>query len=101
MEDQERQEYESEIRDLRNHVDKLQQSNITLSRLVTRAANELPDVWDVDNIQFPRLIAEIVATQDNLDLEVLAESMDLTTDQIKELMNRAVERFDEIKGGLK
>lgn len=53
-------------------------------------------VWNDNRIQFPRLIAEIMATQD-LDLECLAESMDLTVDDVNELFDRASEEWESIK----
>jgi hypothetical protein len=59
----------------------------------------MADLWEDNSIQFPRLISEIVATQD-LDLDALAESMDLEVEQIKELMNRAQEEFETIKNNL-
>lgn len=45
--------------------------------------------WMDDSVQFPRLIAEINATQDHLDIESLADSMDLETGDVHELFNRA------------
>jgi plasmid maintenance system antidote protein VapI len=45
-------------------------------------------VWENDNVQFPRLLAEIVATQE-LDLTALAEAMDLSIEEINELFDRA------------
>lgn len=53
--------------------------------------------WENDEIQFPRLLAEIVATQDSLDIDALCESMDLEPDEVDELFNRAQKRWDEIK----
>jgi hypothetical protein len=34
-------------------------------------------IWDDNSIQFPRLLAEIMATQDDLDIAALAEVLDL------------------------
>lgn len=53
-------------------------------------------VWEDNRIQFPRLISEIMATQD-LDLGLLAESMDLTIDEVNELFDRASEEWEIIK----
>lgn len=53
-------------------------------------------VWKDNRIQFPRLISEIMATQD-LDLGLLAESMDLTIDEVNELFDRASEEWEIIK----
>lgn len=55
--------------------------------------------WERNEIQFPRLIAEINATQDNLDLAALAESMDLEVDDVKALFDRAEEAWNAIKEG--
>jgi hypothetical protein len=52
--------------------------------------------WENSNIQFPRLIAEIVATQE-IDMEALAESMDLTLDDVHELFERAQTEWEQIK----
>lgn len=52
--------------------------------------------WDDDAIQFPRLIAEINATQD-IKLGVLMESMDLSSDEVNELFDRADTMWEKIK----
>jgi len=54
--------------------------------------------WSNNAIQFPRLLAEIMATQ-NLDLKALAESMDLSVDQVNELFDRADASWENIKAG--
>ena len=53
--------------------------------------------WENNNIQFPRLLAEIVATQCNLDFAALCESMDLTVDEVDELFDRAQMEWEIIK----
>jgi hypothetical protein len=53
--------------------------------------------WDNDMIQFPRLLAEIMATQDKIDFKALAESMDLTEDNVHELFDRAQLSWEAIK----
>lgn len=55
------------------------------------------DLWYDNSIQFPRLLAEIVATQDKLDLPALAESMDVTVEEINELLDRAQREWEVIK----
>lgn len=55
--------------------------------------------WNNDAIQFPRLLCEIIATQDNLDIQALAESMDLTVGQVNELFDRANTAWESIKQG--
>lgn len=55
-------------------------------------------LWDDDNIQFPRLLAEISSCS-LLDevFEELEEMMDLTTDDLNELFDRACVAWDIIK----
>ncbi|WP_321820905.1 MULTISPECIES: hypothetical protein [unclassified Burkholderia] len=63
---------------------------------VHRAQAGHGEPWERDDIQFPRLIAEIVATQE-LDLPALAESMDLSVDDVNALFDRADQRWEAIK----
>ena len=44
-------------------------------------AQQQTEIWLRDDIQFPRLLAEITATQD-IDIALLAESMDLSFDEV-------------------
>lgn len=53
--------------------------------------------WERDEIQFPRLLAEIIATQVNLDIAALAESMDLSIDDVNSLFDRADRAWEAIK----
>lgn len=53
--------------------------------------------WENNAIQFPRLLTEIMATQDTLDLRALAESMDLSIDEVGELFDRANAAWERIK----
>ena len=55
------------------------------------------DVWNNNEVQFARLLAEIVATQDNIDFETLATSMDLELEQVQELLERASDRWEQAK----
>ena len=60
--------------------------------------------WDDNGIQFPRLIAELEANgtfEDKKLMEFLRESMDLSDDDILEIVERAVNEFDRIKGNLR
>ena len=52
--------------------------------------------WFSNAIQFPRLIEEIQATQ-NLDLDALADSMDLEKEDLYELFERARVEWEHIK----
>lgn len=47
------------------------------------------DLWKLDHIQFPRLLAEIAATQDSIDWGALCEAMDLPIERIDEIFDRA------------
>ena len=55
--------------------------------------------WNDNAVQFPRLLAEIMATQDGLNIISLAESMDLTKDQVSELFDRAHAAWESNKAG--
>ena len=63
---------------------------------VVREEHEVSN-WDRDDYQFPRLLAEIMATQDKLDYDTLCESMDLTPDRINELFDRADAAWERVK----
>lgn len=52
--------------------------------------------WQDNAIQFPRLLAEIMATQ-ALDMAALAESMDLSVEEVSELFDRADEVWENSK----
>ncbi len=56
-------------------------------------------LWERNDIQFPRLLAEIVATMDILesDWEALCQSMDLSSKEVEELFDRAQVEWDRIK----
>lgn len=56
------------------------------------------NLWEDNSIQFPRLLAEIVATQ-SLDLDALCDSMDLSLSDLDELFERAVLDWEDIKNG--
>ena len=53
--------------------------------------------WNNNAIQFPRLLTEIAATQDKLNFQTLAESMDLTIAEVGELFDRAQTEWERIK----
>lgn len=53
-------------------------------------------LWDDNAIQFPRLLCEIMATQD-LNLDVLAESMDLNVADVTDLFDRADDAWERAK----
>ena len=65
----------------------------------TGQAQQPNDVWRRDDIQFPRLLAEITATQD-IDIALLAESMDLSFDEVVELFDRAEAAWEASKAAL-
>lgn len=58
---------------------------------------EPADVWENNSVQFPRLLAEIAATQDQLNLPALAEAMDVTPQQVSELFDRAQAQWEVVK----
>lgn len=53
-------------------------------------------IWNNNAVQFPRLLAEIMATQD-LDMKSLAESMDLSESDVVELFDRVDAAWEAIK----
>lgn len=54
-------------------------------------------LWDRNDIQFPRLLSEICACQDNLLLSTLADSMDLDIKDVVEILDRAQQEWETIK----
>lgn len=61
----------------------------------------MSQLWNKQNVQFARLISEIMATQDNLDLVTLASSMDLDLDDVRVLFDRANECWEQHKEALR
>ena len=57
------------------------------------------NLWAANNIQFPRLLAEICATQpmDRFDWDALCEGMDLELHEVDELFDRAQDEWEDIK----
>lgn len=53
--------------------------------------------WNNNDIQYPRVIAGIMATQPTLDLFALAHAMDLEMKDLNELLGRAQYEWDRIK----
>lgn len=55
-------------------------------------------MWERDNVQFPRLLAELAAAgMTSGQYRMLEDSMDLTTAEIDELLARAEDRWNRIK----
>lgn len=72
--------------------------NLNLDAITSGALASLEvEPWDRDDIQFPRLLAEISATQDNLDLQALADSMELSLSEVASLFDRADQAWETIK----
>lgn len=74
------------MNDYRQHRDNLERLTIT----------EGP--WFDNSIQFPRLLVEIMATQD-LNWQALCESMDLELEDLDALFERADIEWEAIKNG--
>ena len=55
-------------------------------------------LWARDDIQFPRLLCEIVANCELPELPQVAESMDLTMVELDELFDRAHIAWETVKG---
>jgi len=62
-------------------------------------ATQQSNLWSRNDIQFPRLLAELVATDAFTPqvMEQLRESMDLTDKQIGEVLDRAQSEWEQIK----
>ncbi len=54
--------------------------------------------WQDNAVQFPRLLAEIMANCD-LDMPAIAGAMDLSVEQLSELFDRADQAWEDIKHG--
>ncbi len=54
-------------------------------------------IWEHNDVQFARLLCEISATQDELDLQALCESMDLELADVNELFDRAHHEWELAK----
>lgn len=67
-----------------------------------RLARELNEAepWDDNEVQFARLLCELVANVDDLHFEEVCESMDLEPEQLQELFDRANEVWEEAKNEL-
>lgn len=57
-------------------------------------------LWDNNELQFARLICELVANVDDLHFEEVCESMDLEPEQLQELFDRADEVWEKAKESL-
>lgn len=69
-----------------------------IAELPTHEWPEEPeDRWSDDSVQFPRLLAEIMATQDHLNLESLALAMDLDVADVCALFDRADRAWERAK----
>lgn len=59
--------------------------------------------WENDDIQFPRLIAELEATgafENDALCEAVCEEMSITMDELSNLIDRAQTKWDNIKGSM-
>jgi hypothetical protein len=57
-------------------------------------------LWHNNEVQFARLLCEIVATQDTLDFRPLKESMDISESDLQELFDRAHDVWEKSKSQL-
>ncbi len=75
--------------------------NLNLDAITSRALADLDvEPWARDDIQFPRLLAEISATQDNLNLRAIADAMDLSIAEVNSLFDRADKAWESVKEAL-
>ena len=54
-------------------------------------------LWDNNEIQFARLICELVAAVDNLEPELVCASMNLEPNELEELFERADSVWEDSK----
>jgi len=66
---------------------------------VDEQAKLIKDKWEDDTVQFARLLCELVANVEDLKLEEVAKSMDLSLDEAKELFDRAHTAWEKAKEG--
>ena len=67
--------------------------------MTIRISKDPQENWENNDIQFPRLLAEIMGTLDftNEQWEELCASMDLAPEEIMEVFERAMAVWDRIK----
>lgn len=72
--------------------------NIRMVELGEGETSAVP-LWERDDIQFPRLLAEIMGAVDILesDWERLCETMDLSSSEVEEIFDRADAEWQRIK----
>jgi hypothetical protein len=63
------------------------------------AIDPLDALWDDDKVQFARLLCELVANNENLNLEEVAGEMDLSVSDVAEILERAVGVWEGAKRG--
>lgn len=74
-------------------------TQVVLRRYAKKEVKMSKNLWDNDEIQFARLIAEAEAAgafSYNV-LEDMAESMDLSSTEVATLIDRAQSKFDKVK----
>lgn len=71
--------------------------SMSTGRWVQEQQELIQEPWKDDGLQFARLLCELVANVDNLELEKVAESMDLGLSDVKELLDRADKVWEEAK----
>ncbi len=57
----------------------------------------MPSLWENNEVQFARLLCEIIATQEGIDFKPLMASMDLFRARVNELFDRADSVWEEAK----
>jgi hypothetical protein len=53
--------------------------------------------WEDDVVQFARMLCEIVASHEHLNIDALAESMDLEHSEVDDIFERAHQRWERAK----
>jgi hypothetical protein len=81
-------------------TEEVQTPNINFVIYTKPVAPITPEVlssWEKDEVQFPRLLCEIMATQENINFLGIANAMDITTEEVIELFDRANTAWETTK----
>jgi hypothetical protein len=83
--------------DALRHADKCDHQFPAEYGVVVEANVPRNPAWEDNSVQFPRLLAEIYATQDSLKMADLCASMDIEVGDIVEIFERAQAEWERIK----
>lgn len=82
-------------------IDDTDEARVEEMDMIQRAfdvVNTKRDAWDRNELQFPRLLAEVHGVLEKSQFRDLAAAMDLDVDQVGDLFDRADAEWERIKG---